>query len=76
MSLVLAALGTVAHLIAVVGSNCSRYSGNRYSDECEARGQTAVGVFLVLAVIGVIVAFVAWQYLKRRTPRSPADGAP
>ena len=77
MPFVLAALGTVAHLIALVGSSCSRYSGNRYSDECEARGQAALGVFVILVAIGVIVVFCSWQYLKRRTSRSPTeDDAP
>lgn len=40
---------------------CSRFSPDRYSAECDERGEVALGVLTVIGVLALVVGYVIWR---------------
>ena len=56
--------------------NCSRYSPERTSPECEERAQIGLGIFVVVAVLFLAVGLVIWRRMMRKVDDGPPTGEP
>jgi len=60
-------------LATVRAVDCSRYSPDRSSPECEEGGQIVLGIFAVTAVLVLAVGFIAWRLWMRRMSKPSRD---
>jgi hypothetical protein len=56
--------------------DCSRFSPDNGSRECEERLQTGMGAAVVLVVFFLVVGFVIWRWLMRKYAEKPTRGDP
>jgi hypothetical protein len=54
--------------------DCSRYSPDSGSPECEERAQTGMGVFVVGAVLLLTVGYFVWRRMLRKVDEKPTSG--
>jgi hypothetical protein len=56
---------------------CSKYSPERFSQECQERGDFAAGLFFVIAIASLAVGWLWWRYkMKRVDEAAERDRAP
>jgi hypothetical protein len=69
----LASVSSQIVFATVRAADCSRYSSEPSSAECEEAGQNVVGIFAVTAVLILALAFIAWRLWIVRTSRRSRD---
>jgi hypothetical protein len=52
--------------------DCGRFSQESTSPECEERGQTALGILVVAAVLILAIGFIVWRLMLRKIDEPPA----
>lgn len=55
--------------------NCSRFSPERHTPECEERAQIGVGVFVVVAVLLLAVGFLLWRRMMKKVDDKDPGGS-